>query len=47
METAVAFQDVLKFPFSFSEQIHEITFTHSAVKHGSKETNGIIYLKEH
>lgn len=37
METAVAFQDLLKFSFSFSEQIHEITFTHSTVKHGGKK----------
>lgn len=37
METAVAFQDLLKFPFSFSEQIHEITFTQSTVKHGGKK----------
>lgn len=43
----MAFQGLLKFPFSFFEQICEITFTHSTVKHGRKETNGKIYLKEH
>lgn len=47
MESAIAFAVcILKSAFSISERYNEITYTHSTVKYRSKETKGVIYLKE-